>query len=221
MEKKSAKETEQPDSKQNAGPDKPESSTVVSKISSLIGLYAVFVFVSGWTYLDFYYRTFGVYTRWLDIPLAETLTKGFVILFEGGRLLWVIYVFVLVVPVLFEVIPKLRSRIFAQIVAACLMLTCLPATYLISRSVGSKSGLVNQGASTALADIRFGTDCGLYLGKLLFVKDGAYYIHDARLIKEYKSSSDCWKPSDTTDTIHALTIFRTDNVRYLEISEGR
>jgi hypothetical protein len=196
-----------------------EQSTVVGKISGLVGLYAIFVFISGWTYLDFYYRTFGVYSRWLDISISETLTKGFLILFEGGQWLWVIYIFVLVVPVLFEVFPRLRSHVVVQLLVACVLLSCLPISYSISRKAGITAALLNQGAATSLADIRFRTDCGLYLGKLVFAKDAAYYVHDATLLREYKNDSACWKPSQSTDQLHTLTIFRADDVHGLEIVE--
>lgn len=43
--------------------------TVIGSIAGLLSLYTVFVFMSGWTFLDFYYRRFGIYIRWLDLPI--------------------------------------------------------------------------------------------------------------------------------------------------------
>jgi hypothetical protein len=196
-----------------------QSSTVVGKISGLVGLYAIFVFLSGWTYLDYYYRTFGIYTRWLDISIPETLMKGFIILFEGGEWLWVIYVFILVVPVLFEVFPNFQSHKVAQLVTALIMLSCLPITYYISRAVGSQAARQNQGDASALPDLRMATKCGTYIGKLVFIKDGLFYVHDARLIDVSDKNLQCWKPSEVLATQHTTTIFRTEEVEALEISE--
>jgi hypothetical protein len=203
-----------------------ESTTIIGKISSLIGLYAIFIFLSGWTYLDYYYRAFGIYSRWLDISVAETFTKGFEILFQGGSLLWIIYVFVLVVPILFEVFPRFRKHIIVQILLACLLLSCVPLTYLIASRVGQQAGLDNQGDHTYLNSIRFSTECGTYIGNLLYIKDDTYYVHDLKLLSKLQSTSNCYLPSLPTeeqksrgDVFHALTAVRANEIRFLEIAE--
>jgi hypothetical protein len=197
-------------------------STIVGKISGLVGLYAVFVFISGWTYFDAYYSSFGIYARWLDLSVTETLTKGFFILFEPhGLWLWIIYVFVVVVPVIFEVVPRFKTHIKSQIVVAAIMLACLPATFLISRRVGLFAASQNQGNDTSLPFIRFNTKCGMFSGRLLFIKDHDLYIHDLTQDNEIKPNTDCFVLSRQESVNHFLYIFRLEDVKQVEILERR
>jgi hypothetical protein len=173
--------------------DDQQQSTIVGKISGLVGLYAVFVFISGWTYFDAYYSSFGIYARWLDLSVTETLTKGFFILFEQhGRFLWFIYVFVVVVPVIFEVVPRFKTHIKSQVIIAAIMLAYLPATYFISRRAGLAAASTNQGSDTNLPIIRFNTKCGMFSGRLLFIKDHDLYIHDLTQDNAVKTNGSCF-----------------------------
>jgi hypothetical protein len=193
--------------------------TIVGKISGLVGLYAVFVFISGWTFLDFYYRQFGVYTRWIDISIQETLMKGFIILFEGGHWLWAIYLFIIVVPILFEVFPRFQRHIVVQLLVACLMFSCLPLTYYISRNVAEVTAARNQSTASVLPDVRFSTKCGIYVGKLLYQRDSSYYLHDVRFLKKANPLPDeCLVPSDP-HMAHELTILKSEVVHDLKIAE--
>jgi hypothetical protein len=199
--------------------DDQQPSTIIGKISGLVGLYAVFVFVSGWTYFDSYYASFGLYVRWLDLSVTETLTKGFLILFEKpGHWLWLIYVFVVVVPVVFEVIPRFKKHISYQIVVAAIMLACLPATYLISRRAGLSAASTNQGTSTNLPFIRFNTKCGMFSGRLLFIKDHDLYIHDLSEDNVVKTNG-CFVLSQKEGGNHFLYIYRLEDVKEVEIIE--
>lgn len=199
--------------------DDQQPSTIVGKISGLVGLYAVFVFISGWTYFDAYYSSFGIYARWLDLSVTETLTKGFLIVFEQhGRLLWLIYVFVVVVPVIFEVAPRFKTHIKSQIIVAAIMLACLPATYFISRRAGLSAASTNQGNNTHLPFIRFNTKCGMFSGRLLFIKDHDLYIHDLTQDNEVKTNG-CFVLSQKERGNHFLYIYRLEDVKEVEIIE--
>ncbi len=201
--------------------DDQQPSTVVSKISGLVGLYAIFVFVAGWTYFNTYYSAFGLYVRWLNLSVTEILTKGFIILFEQqGGWLWLIYVFVLVVPVLFEVVPRFRTHVFKQLVVTTVMLGCLPLTFFIARSAGQHAAITNQGDSTSLPYIRFATKCGVFSGRLLFVKDHDVYVHDLNQDKVTQSFTDvCLVLSPIQTGNHFLYIYRLEDVHSIEIVE--
>jgi hypothetical protein len=210
-----------PDAQKPAGKEQ-ETNTVVSKLSSLVGLYAIFVYVSGWTYLDYYYRSFGLYTRWIDISLPETLMKGFIILFEGGQCLWFIYLFIVVVPVLFEVFPQVRRYVAAQLTVALIMLACLPLTYYIAKSVGMKAAQRNKSELSALPEVSFTVGCRRYVGKLLFAKDGVYYIHDSLVLgRTSESDPKCEIPKTVPRQagVHELELFRAEEVHGLTVTE--
>lgn len=199
-----------------------QSSTIVGKISGLVGLYAVFVFISGWTYFDAYYSSFGIYARWLDLSVTETLTKGFLILFEQpGQWLWLVYLFVVVVPVIFEVVPRFKTRIALQVIVAGIMLACLPATYIIARGAGLSAASTNQGNDTNLPFIRFNTKCGMFSGRLLFIKDHDLYIHDLTRDDELKTNSGCFALSQKERGNHFLYVYRLEDVKEVEIVERR
>src|SRR5271157_5981295 len=155
-----------------------ESSGIVSKISGLFGLYTIFVFLSGWTFLDYYYRSFGVSTKWLDIPLTEVLTKGFVVLFQRGWLLWFIYLFVVIVPVFVEISPRFRRHLGMQTFVAILVMSCIPLTYFVAKNAGESTAIDDQSTQTTLPEISFRVGCNRYLGKLLYFRDNTYFIHD-------------------------------------------
>lgn len=199
-------------------PSDQQTSTVISKISALVGLYAIFVYLSGWTFLDYYYRTFGIYTRWFEISIPETLLKGFVILFEGGQWLWVVYAFILLAPTL-EAVPYLRAKTWAQLIVAAVMLVCLPITYKISKSVGITTARQNQSLKSALPDIRLVTPCGTYIGRLLLIKNESYYVHDLQVLSKNVTEKVCLEPTEIKTNIHTLTVLRAEHVRALEIDE--
>jgi hypothetical protein len=193
--------------------------TVASKLTSFIGLYAVFVYISGWAYSDSYLQSFGLSRGWIDISITETMTKGFTVLFEDqGRYLWFIYIFVVVVPVLFEVFPKLRAHVVTQLAIACLMLSCLPLDYYISQSAAEHSARIDQSDNTTLFDVFFELRCGAssakYTGKLLYIKDGFYYLHNAKPLSA---------PSATCitygETIKQSTIVRAEDIQAFQIIE--
>lgn len=192
--------------------------TVVSKLSALIGVYSIFFFLSGWTYFDSYYSVFGIYARWLDLSATEVLTKGFVVLFEPrGWPLWLIYIFVLLVPILHEIKP--RVGIIWQLVVAVLMLGCLPLTFFVAKKAGLEAASINQSESTNLPYVRFTTKCGSFSGRLLFVKDHNIYIHDLTRHKETNSSDTCLDLSQAQHGHHFLYVYRSEDVQVLEILE--
>lgn len=199
-----------------------EPRTVVSKLSGLVGVYSIFVFLSGWTYFETYYSRFGLYVRWLDLSVTEVLTKGFIILFEPrGRWLWLIYIFVLVIPVLQEVMPRVRSNVIAQLGVALVMLGCLPLTFYVAQRAGLEAAATNQGTSTQLPYIRFETRCGLFSGRLLFIKDHDFYVHDLMQDKATTNSSEsCLPMSPLQYGHHFLSVYRSEDVHVVEIIES-
>lgn len=204
----------------NDNDSRQQRSTVVSKVSGLVGLYAIFVFIAGWTYFNAYYSSFGFYARWLDLSATEILTKGFVILFEKhGKWLWLIYVFVLVVPILFEVFKRLRNKMFIQFVMAMVLLACLPLTYYIAKSAGLAAASINQSEETNLPYVQFVTKCGYFSGRLLFAKDHALYIHDLTQDKRTGTDALCPELSPKVHGTHFLYIFRVEDVSTIEILE--
>jgi hypothetical protein len=56
-----------------------------ARVSQYLGLYAIYVFISGWSFGDFYWREMGLSPRWIDLSFADVLVTGFLILLTGGK----------------------------------------------------------------------------------------------------------------------------------------
>src|SRR5258708_36159885 len=78
-------------------------------VSQVLVLYAIYVSISGWAFLDYYFRYFGLDTRWLDLSIYDILIKGFTVLFTGGALLWPLYIALILLPLVAE--RKFRNTI--------------------------------------------------------------------------------------------------------------
>jgi hypothetical protein len=122
--------------------DKLTENGIVSKLTQLFALFVIYVFLSGWTFFDSYYRSFQIDSRWLDLPFQEVLAKGFTILFTSGYWLWPLYTLMILTSVLFEDFEFVRNRLKASRLAVtailCFVLCgILVGVYFASQSAGS------------------------------------------------------------------------------------
>ncbi len=122
----------------------------IAKLTQLLAVYVVYVFLSGWTFFYFYYRQFGVDPRWFDLPVQETLVKGFTILFTSGPWLWPCYIAMLVVPLWLDGKASLRDRLWVRLLLGLFMIGVLLCVFYISRSAGVKEAKNDQGSPTRL-----------------------------------------------------------------------
>jgi hypothetical protein len=127
----------------------------IAKLTQLLALYVVYVFLSGWTFFDFYYHQFGVDPRSFDLPVQETLVKGFTILFTSGTWLWPLYAAMLMVPLLVDGSAALRDRLWVRPVLGLFMLGVLLGVYFISRNAGVSEAMKDQGSSGRLTPVTF------------------------------------------------------------------
>lgn len=155
---------------------------MISTVSKLLLLYAVYVFISGWAFLDYYYRYYGVDTRWLDLTTYDILIKGFTVLFTGGWLLWPLYVVLIALPLIAE--RKLQNRIWSVLAITATLLVILLAVYVVSRRAGEKMAQADKGEGTTLPSIIFTSKASKlkYHGKLLGFRTGVYFVHGVALI---------------------------------------
>jgi len=128
----------------------------IAKLTQLTALYVVYVFLSGWTFFDFYYRQFGVDPRWFDLPIQETLVKGFTILFTSGTLLWGCYGVMLLVPLWVDGSAKFRDRFLVRLLVSAVLIGVLLCVFFISRHAGIAEAKNDQaGTPTRLAPATF------------------------------------------------------------------
>jgi hypothetical protein len=160
----------------------PTESGLVSAVSKLLVLYAIYVFISGWAFLDYYFRYYGVDPRWLDLSIYDILIKGFTILFTGGWLLWPIYLILIPAPLIAE--RKLKNQICSVLTITVVLLSILLMVYTISRRAGEERARLDKGNESTLPAITFTYKASKlqYHGRVLAFRTGTYFVHGVELI---------------------------------------
>ncbi len=185
----------------------------IAKLTQLVALYVVYVFLSGWTFFDFYYRQFGVDPRWFDLPVQETLVKGFTVLFTSGTWLWACYGIMLLVPLWVDGSAKLRDRFLVRMLVGGVMIGVLLCVFFISKSAGISEAKHDQaGTPTRLAPVTFTLKACAernelkskeisrtgqhkvlqettlpkcdYSGQILIFRNGVYYLYKVAPLRE-------------------------------------
>src|ERR1035438_5515135 len=208
-----------------------QDTSLIGKASGLFALYVVYVFVSGWAFNDYYYRSFGIDPKFLDINSYDILTRGFTILFTGSRWLWLLYVLVITVPLIVE--TAFYKRIYLRI--GLLVATLLPSlvlVYLISRTAGQQKAKTDQGDQSTLPIITFRindyeednkrmghsrTGSGKkkikerknYRGQLLFFRADNYFIHHVTHMP----------PSSEDEKLPQVSIFKGTQLKDVKVEE--
>jgi len=154
-----------------------------SRLSQYLALYVVYVFIAGWAFRDFYLRDMGLSPRWLDFSLYEVLVSGFTILFTGGRWLWPLYLLVFLIPTVLEV-WSWRNRALIRVLSTILLLALLFPIYFVSRVAGVRQAQIDKTSKISrLPVITFSSKEGKkYVGRLLYLKNGTYFIREVRSI---------------------------------------
>ena len=160
-----------------------------------MALYAVYLFLAGWSYLRHYFERFGINNGWLDFGFNETVAQGFTVLFVAKIKLSIIYLLVVLISLLVEVILGRPNRILNTIVA-CLLIAFFPLVYTFAGEAGSTQADVDRGGDTHLPTLDFTAGSCSYIGKLVYVKGDLVYVHNLQLL----SSSNAPKPQARPET---------------------
>ena len=179
-----------------------------SKVTQLLGLYVIYVFVSGWAFDGFYFRALGLNTRWLDLSLSDTLVSGFMVLFASGKWVAPFYLSALGIP-LFVEISSWGKRTWVRVLSMIVLVALLFPVYAISRSAGLAQAQIDKGAKSRLPVITFSSKEGKkYVGKLLYLRNDTYFIREMQSVDSVTI--------DSSSGI-ALSIYRGEDVRDVQI----
>jgi hypothetical protein len=154
-----------------------ESKALSEKFAHWIALYGAYLFLAGWSYLDYYLEVFGINSRWLELGANDTIARGFTVLFGVGAWLSGIYIAVLVISLVVEVFLKKRNRVVEAVAAMCLVLFLIP-TFFVAKKAGIDQANTDRGAKTTLPTITFVQKLCAYRGKLVYVKGELFYIYN-------------------------------------------
>lgn len=190
-----------------------ESRSLISTVSQLLILYAVYVFISGWAFLDYYFRYYGIDPRWLDIGSYDIFIKGFTALFTGGGWLWPLYVLLILIPVIAEY--KVRNTLRSALSVSGALIVILLGVYSVSRSAGEAMAKRDKGDQSTLSSITFRDKAEnvQYHGKLVLFRSGTYFVHDAEPIPNQKT-----RASSYGSNIE-ISVFRAEDITNIRIAE--
>ena len=158
--------------------DPVKSDSIAGKLGAWIAVYGFYLFLAGWTYLDFYFAVFGINAKTLEFGLNDVIARGFTVLFDAGAWLSIVYLIVLGISVLVEALKKDSGVIYA-FTAIILAVGFIP-TYLIAKSAGVSRANQDRSEQTTLAHISFIEKSCSYQGKLVFIKSETLFINNLR-----------------------------------------
>jgi hypothetical protein len=203
----------------SGGPDsdRKERGGLVSAVSQLLVLYAIYVFISGWAFLDYYFRYFGVDTRWLDLSTYDVLIKGFTVLFTGSYWLGPLYFLVIVLPLIAE--RKFQKSIGSILFVTLVLLAILLSVYLLSRKAGETMARKDKSESTTLPSVTFRVKGSKirYYGKLLGFRSGTYFVHGVQPIPGQTPVAG----ANNSSAMLELSILRTEDIDEVTIVEHK
>lgn len=185
-----------------------EPKSPISSLAELLGVYLVYFFVSGWAFLDHYYRSFNLDLSSIDISVPDTLVRGLTVLFIDGPhvWLWIIYLIVLAAPFLLDWAPRRLYKWFALTVLSLLL---IPIHHL-SGTIGTTAGDRDKSKDSHLPAVTFllksDPSKRSYRGKLVLRKGESVFIHAAG-------------PVDGPQPELQVAIYRADELEELMVVE--
>lgn len=173
-------------------------------------LYFVYIFLSGWTFLDKYYRYFGIDLKSLGIGVPDVLVKGFTILIPGPNLLWLIYLGVFISAFVADWAGLRRKKTECiKIIWLIVLIGLLIPTYKVASKAGLRRAQEDKGEHSQLPSLTFllKNDRGVgYHGKLLFRSGDIYFIHGVAPIGQNGGELE-------------LSVYKGDEIRDVKITE--
>jgi hypothetical protein len=173
----------------DANPLSGDTAGLAARFAHWMALYAAYLFVAGWTYLDHYFRVFGISPRWLELGVDDTVTRGFAVLFGAGQALTWIYLTALAIAILVEYFFPARSRPINTAAAIALVLLFVP-TYLVSRRAGISAANTDRSDKTTLPTVTFAQQQCSYKGKLVYLRNDTLFVSTLQQI-EPSSTGPC------------------------------
>ncbi len=207
-----------------------EAEILLSLVSKLVPILAIFLFLSGWAFLDYYYRFFGMNLKSLDIGLYDTLLTGFTLLFPvgdislshwplyGAVLMWLVYSSLILVSLTLGRSRATNAGVLARTGFVLLLVALVLSAYFIARYAGENRARLDKGADSSLPSIVFKlkeeSGCGQSgpaplgcHGKLLLLRNGIYFLDGVAPI-----------PNQPISNLQIL-IYRAEDLREVRITE--
>jgi hypothetical protein len=180
-----------------------KSGSIATRFEYWFAIYAVYLFLAGWTYLDYYFAVFGASAGWLEFGLNDTLARGFTVLFGTGAWMSVVYLIVLLVSLIVEIFLTGSGRLVSTVATLLLVIMFIP-TYCIARHAGIRQANIDRGSTTMLPTVTFSDKKCTYRGDLLYAKGGLLYVHNLVNVLD-ATATDGMNSAATKGTVQAET----------------
>jgi hypothetical protein len=163
----------------DSGEQRSKDYNFLSDVSMLLPIYVVYLFLSGWAFNDYYFRFFGLDSRFLDVSFHDTLLRAFTLIFATADwTLWFLYGSLFLVPPL---VNRFALRSALKIVLLSIFFVALLLwIYFISRSAGEQKARIDKGDLSTLPAITFTLQKQPLVGKLLYMKGELYFVDRVR-----------------------------------------
>ncbi len=198
--------------------DPAKSDGIAGKFGAWIAVYAIYLILADWTYLDSYFAVFGINAKSLEFGLDDVLARAFTVLIDAGFLLSIVYLAVFGVSVIVEAFKKDSG--ISYVITAILIVAGFVPTYYIAKSAGRDRANTDRGDRTKLAHLSFIEKGCSYHGKLVYLKGDTLYVYNLRPFPDNRAPGpNC--PIALPDKEHQSTIPQIWIIRNSELEDVR
>ena len=195
-----------------------KSESIATRFEYWFAIYAVYLFLAGWTYLDYYFAVFGASAGRLEFRANDTMARGFTVLFGTGVWMSVVYLAVLLVSLLVEIFLTSKGRLVSTVATLVLVIMFIP-TYCIARRAGIRQANIDRGATTMLPTVTFADKGCTYRGDLLYAKAELLYVHNLVNVPDV-TAGDSMNSGATRGSVQARTKLNTKPIPKCPIDVG-
>jgi hypothetical protein len=150
----------------------------------LVPFYIGYLFLSGWSFNSYYFRTLGLDARYLDISFYDTVVRGVILVITNHNLL-IAALLLVAVPILIRVWLHNKPVLTTVLMLGVLGITFY--TYRRSQIAGADRASLDQGNNTSLQSLSF-KYAGVYrIGRLVYLKGDTYFIHNVHTLDNVAS----------------------------------
>lgn len=188
-----------------------------SKFGHWTALYAIYLFLAGWSYIRYYFTAFGVDAGWLDLGLNDTIAQGFSVLFGTGWLLSLVYLAVFLLSVIVEFFSDAHSR-GVNTFTVCVLVILFPVTFFVARYAGVTQANKDRSGKTSLPTITFAVERCAYRGKVVYVKAEAIYVFNLAYLDTPAKSVTCpFDLAGASPDVPQLWLLRSSELKDIRI----
>ena len=179
----------------------------------LVPLLLGYLFLFGWTFYYYYFASFGLDERFVDIGFYDTVVKGLTVLLHGSIFPTLLVLFLFLAVSAFLKAWWDKNRWLPDVILLAALLVIPICGYRLYRSAGLERASIDQGPNTKLPNIVFKQAGASMVGKLVYLKGDTYFIHDVRPDRDVRPVS------NEPESLHQLSILKASELSDVKVIE--